>query len=80
MKLHAGSLYKNYLVLRGENQTPHIIKVDDRDTQWDIYCNEVEFFPSTKVNGLADVTFNDKTYSFSYWVTDNPMKFLGFSK
>ena len=79
MKLHAGSLYKNYLVLYSPSDaTKRIIKVDDTDLQWDIYCNDVEF--TAKNSEKAEIGFNGKSYEFKYAVSENPMKDLGFGE
>lgn len=78
MKLHAGSLYKNYLVLYGADGDPSIcIQVDNRDTQWDIYCNDVEIELVDDKN--SKVTFNGQKFHFPYIQTDEPMKTLGFA-
>ena len=79
MKLHAGSLYKNYLVLYGSNK-PIVIQVDDKDLQWDIYCNDVEFEFTPHNSELASVQFNEKSYLFFFIETDDPMKTLGFGQ
>lgn len=77
MKMHAGSLYKNYLVLYGENTTPICIQIDNRDIQWEIYCNDLEIELVDSKN--AKITFNDQEFRFPYIKTDNPMKTLGFA-
>lgn len=78
MKLHAGSLYKNYLVLYGESDDlgSRIIQIDDKDLQWDIYCNDVEFDVIDSIN--AKTTFNGVEYTFPYRLSHNPIKDLGF--
>lgn len=79
-KLHAGSLYLDYLVLReASDPLSTIIKVEDSDLQWKMYCNDVIFTPSPTVEGFADVEFENQRYFMKYWRTDNPMQFLGFS-
>ena len=78
MKLHAGSLHKNWLVLYGENITPICIQVNDSDTQWDIYCNDVEIgLLTTKT---AEIIFNGQRFVLPYIQTDNPMKTLGLGE
>ena len=71
MKLHAGSLYKNALVLYGENVIPHIIFFEDGKTeenlQWDIYCNDVEFEEKDSERGV--LTFNGNQYQYeNSWI------------
>lgn len=82
MKLHAGSLYKNTLILKGENVVPHIIFFEDGKTeenlQWEIYCNDVDLQEINSEECI--VTFQDIPYSFPYSVSNDPMKFLGFSR
>lgn len=75
MKLHAGSLYRNFLVLYGDVDNAHIIQVDDDKVQWDIYCNDVEFDPIDLTE--AEVVFEERSYKFKYQVTKTPMKDLG---
>lgn len=79
MNLHAGSLYRNFLVLYGEKDDlgRRIIQVDNQRLQWDIYCNEVKF--DAVDSKLASVTFKDKVYEFPYFISKDPMKDLGFS-
>lgn len=78
MKLHAGSLYMDYLVLYGHKDGlgNRVIKVPNHDLQWEIYCNEVDFELSDA--GWANVTFNGTTHKFQYVMSHNPMKDLGF--
>lgn len=78
LELNAGSLYKDYLVLYGENQTPICIQVEDEDLQWKIYCNDVKFDAIDYKEVI--ITFEDVPYSVSYLKSDNPMKTLGFGK
>ena len=82
MKLHAGSLYKNTLILYGENTTPHIIFFEDaggeQTLQFEIYCNDVEF--SVVDSKWATVEYNGVKYNFQYVISNDPMKFLGFSQ
>ena len=77
MKLHAGSLYKNYLVLYGDLGIlpgTTIIQVDDKDLQWDMYCNDldVDFISSDVVL----VKFKDKDYKLKYIMSEDPIKDL----
>ena len=76
MKMHAGSLYKNYLVLYAENVTPVCIQVDDQDTQWDIYCSDVDVELAPE---MSQVIYKGKEFYFPYVQTDSPMHTLGFA-
>ena len=80
MKLHAGSLYKNTLVLYGEENIPHIIFFffGEEGLQWKIYCNDVEF--EAKNSEFTIVTFDGISYKFKYVISNDPMKFLRFSQ
>lgn len=78
MNLHAGSLYQKYLVLYGEEETPRIITVTDRELQGKIYCNDVEV-KKESTETLA-VEFEGELYIFPCVKSDDPMKTLGFSK
>jgi hypothetical protein len=77
MNLHAGSLYENCLVLRGEASPYYIIEVNDTDLQWQIYCNDVQFTPIDQE--FASVVLDGREYRFKYMVSDNLMETLGFN-
>lgn len=76
MKLHAGSLYKNYLVLYGENETPRVVQVSDKELQWKIYCNDVDVDHQSEHS--ITIKFEGNSYLLPCIVTNNPMKTLGF--
>jgi hypothetical protein len=83
MKLHAGSLYKSYLVLYGElgilSGNP-IIKVDDESLQWDMYCNDLEIDLVDWIHKrTATVTYQGNVYTFECLISKDPMKDLGFT-
>ena len=80
MKLHAGSLYMDYLVLYGQKDGLgyRVIQIPDEEIQWDIYCNDVEFEPID--SDWAKVTYNGTIHKFHYLLSTNPMKDLGFSR
>lgn len=79
MKLHAGSLYKNYLVLYGESRTRIVVQVDDSKLQWKLYCNDVEFQEIDSETGNISLE-NEYPTVVKYWETTDPMKFLGFGQ
>lgn len=76
MKRHAGSLYKNYLVLYGEGD-PICIQIDAKPTQWEIYCNDVEV--TLENDKTAKVIYKNWELHVPYIQTTNPMKTLGLS-
>lgn len=77
MKLHAGSLYTNKLILYGApSGIQTVITIDDHDVQWNLYCNDldVEFLDGF----TSKVSFEGKEYLCDYFHTENAMKALGF--
>lgn len=69
MKLHAGSLYKDILVLYDEMRTrAFVIQVIDNDRQWGMYCNDVDLFFDGGVTG--SVFFNGETTQVPAWEID----------
>lgn len=77
MKMRAGSLYKNWLVLYAENVTPICIRINAEPTQWEIYCNDVEV--ELETDKVAKVVFKNWELHVPYIQTDAPMKAIGFS-
>ncbi len=80
MILHAGSLYKNYLVLydgNGDQYGNFIIEVPNENLQWELYCNSMEFQLIDSIRAL--VIFKGNNYEFNYIRSFEPMKTLGFS-
>ncbi len=79
LNLHAGSLYKNYLVLKG---LPKYIVIAfsenssfDNDLQWKMYCNDVMF---ERISESHCRVFFEEEYGFEYFETENPLRDLGF--
>ncbi len=73
--LHAGNLYSNYLVLYENGKAAISIQVDDHDTQWDIYCKDVEILEWDDTH--MTIRVKEKEYTFPYLVTPED---LGWTK
>lgn len=77
MKMHAGSLYKDWLILYGKNLTPICVQFTSATTQWEIYCNDVEV--ELENSYTTKVVYKNWELRLPYIQTDNPMKALRFA-
>jgi len=70
MKLRAGSLYSDILVLYNEERTKaFVVQIIDEKIQWDIYCNEVELVFEDN-SPVAKLFYGDVALFVPVWEID----------